>query len=409
MLADHLAHAAIDIMAELAPYWEPITLRKAARLMHYGAYHLDDAQKRENGKKADARVQSNPSERLTWVHAAFERATLLSERRREGAMKKWQYSLAAALWLSVASAIAHGESYPNKTVTLVVTAAPGGVTDILARPLGQRLGKIWGQQVVVENKPGASNQIGAVSVANSAPDGYTMLVTAEATFVINPWLYSKLPYDPVKDFVPITGLVSISQALITNPSVPVQDMKELIEFAKKRPGELNYGTFGVGSTGHLNMEMLQIATGVKLVAVHYKGATPALTDVIAGHIQMMFINTSSAIEPSQAGRVKLLAVGSSKRLARFPDIPTVAEAGLPGFEAVSWFGLFAPRETPHDIVAQVNADVRRVFEDAEFREKFLDTNMFEPMTSSPEQFSAFIKSDAQKWRNVINTAKVKLD
>ncbi len=324
-------------------------------------------------------------------------------------MKKWHYLLAAAVWLSVASAIAHGETYPNKAVTLVVTAAPGGVTDILARALGQRLGKIWGQQVVVENKPGASNQIGATFVANSAPDGYTMLVSPEATFVINPWLYRNLPYDPVKDFVPITGLISISQALITNPSVPAQNLKELIEFAKKKPGELNYGTFGVGSTGHLNMEMLQIATGVKLVAVHYKGATPALSDVIAGHIQMMFISTSSAIQPSEAKLVKLLAVGSNKRLARLPDIPTVAEAGLPGFEAVSWFGLFAPRETPDDIVAQVNADVQRVFEDAEFREKFLAANMFESMISSPEEFSAFIKSDAQKWRNVINTAKVRSD
>ena len=322
-------------------------------------------------------------------------------------MKKWQYSLAAVLWLSVVSA--NGESYPNKPVTLVVTAAPGGVTDILARALGQRLGKIWGQAVIVENKPGASNQIGAVFVANSAPDGYTMLVTAEATFVINPWLYSKLPYDPMKDFVPITGLVSISQALITNPSVPVRDMKGLIEFGKQRPGELNYGTFGVGSTGHLNMEMLQIATGLKLVAVHYKGATPALTDVIAGNIQMMFINTSSAIGPWESGRVRVLAVGSNKRLARFPNISTVAENGLQGFEAVSWFGLFAPRETPRDVVAGINADVRRVFEDAEFRDKFLDINMFEPMISSPEQFFAFIKSDTQKWRNVINIAKVRVD
>ncbi|MGB9020581.1 MAG: tripartite tricarboxylate transporter substrate binding protein, partial [Pseudolabrys sp.] len=255
-------------------------------------------------------------------------------------MKKWQCSLAVVVLLSMASAGAHGEKYPNKAVTLVVTAAPGGVTDILARAVGQRLGKIWGQPVVVENKPGASNQIGAVAVANAAPDGYTMLVTAEATFVINPWLYSKLPYDPMTDFVPITGLVSISQALITNPSVPVRDMKGLIEFAKQRPEELNYGTFGVGSTGHLNMEMLQIATGVRLVAVHYKGATPALTDVIAGNIQMMFINTSSAIGPWESGRVKLLAVGSNKRLARFPNISTVAENGLQGFEAVSWFGLF---------------------------------------------------------------------
>ncbi|MGC2455829.1 MAG: tripartite tricarboxylate transporter substrate binding protein [Pseudolabrys sp.] len=324
-------------------------------------------------------------------------------------MKKWQCSLAVVVLLSMASAGAHGEKYPNKAVTLVVTAAPGGVTDILARAVGQRLGKIWGQPVVVENKPGASNQIGAVAVANAAPDGYTMLVTAEATFVINPWLYSKLPYDPMTDFVPITGLVSISQALITNPSVPVRDMKGLIEFAKQRPGELNYGTFGVGSTGHLNMEMLQIATGVRLVAVHYKGATPALTDVIAGNIQMMFINTSSAIGPWESGRVKLLAVGSNKRLARFPNISTVAENGLQGFEAVSWFGLFAPRETPRDVVAGINADVRRVFEDAQFREKFLDINMFEPMISSPEQFFAFIKSDTQKWRNVINIAKVRVD
>ncbi len=322
-------------------------------------------------------------------------------------MKKWLYSLAAVLWLSAVSA--YGESYPNKPVTLVVTAAPGGVTDILARALAQRLGKTWGQAVVVENKPGASNQIGAAFVANSTPDGYTMLVTAEATFVINPWLYSKLSYDPVKDFMPITGLVSISQALITAPSLPVQNLKELIEFARKKPGELNYGTFGIGSTGHLNMEMLQIASGVKLVAVHYKGATPALTDVIAGNIQMMFINASSAIGPWEAGKLKLLAVGSNKRISRFPDIPTVAESGLPGFEAVSWFGLFAPRRTPSDIITQVNADVRRVFEDVEFREGFLAPNMFEPMTGSPGQFSAFIMSDAQKWRNVIRDTKLRLD
>ncbi len=324
-------------------------------------------------------------------------------------MKKWQLSLAVAFWLGGAAAVAHSEIYPNKPVTLVATAAPGGVVDILARQLGQRLGKIWGQQVVVENKSGASNQIGAVFVANSAPDGYTLLVSPEATFVVNPWLYKNLPYDPVKDFVPITGLVSISQSLITNPSVPALNMKELIEYAKKKPGGLNYGTFGVGSTGHLNMEMLQIATGMKLVAVHYKGATPALTDVIAGHIQMMFISTSSAIQPAQARMVKLLAVGSSKRFAQVPDIPTVAEAGLPGFEAVSWFGLFAPHNTPSDIVAKINADVRQVFEDTEFRDKFLATNMFESITSSPEQFSVFIKSDAQKWRNVINTARVKLN
>ena len=324
-------------------------------------------------------------------------------------MKTWRRLLAAVVWLSLTSAIGKGESYPTKAITLVVTAAPGGVTDILARVLGERLAKSWDQQIVVLNRPGASNQIGAEYVARSAPDGYTMLVSAEATFVINPWLYSKLPYDPMKDFTPVTGLVSISQSLIANPFVSAENLKELIELAKQRPGELNYGTFGVGSTGHLNMEMLQSMTGVKLGAVHYKGATPALTDVIAGHIQMMFISTSSAIEPWTAGKLKLLAVGSSKRLARFPEIPTIAESGVPGFEAVSWFGLFAPGGTPRDVVARVNAEVRRVFEDPEFRSKFLAPNMFESMVSSPEQFSAFIESEVQKWGQVVRSAKVKLD
>ena len=325
-------------------------------------------------------------------------------------MKTSQRALALALCISLPSVVAHGENhgetYPSKTITLVVTAAPGGVTDILARAISQQLTKAWGQQVVVENKPGASNQIGAVYVAKSAPDGYTLLVSPEATFVINPWLYDRLPYDPANDFVPITGLISISQALITNPSVPAQNLKELIELAKKRPSELNYGTFGVGSTGHLNMEMLQSLSGVTLVPVHYKGATPALTDVIAGHIQMMFINTSSAIEPWKAGMVRLLAVGSSKRLARYPEIPTVAESGLPGFQAVSWFGLFAPRGTPQDIIARINAEVRQVFEHQELQ-KLLANNMFEPMLSSPEQFSAFIKVDAEKWHNAVRSAKVK--
>lgn len=324
-------------------------------------------------------------------------------------MKTWQRLLAASICLSLTFAVAYGEGYPSKPIMLVVTAAPGGVTDILARALGQRLTEAWGQQVIVENKAGASNQIGAEYVAKSKPDGYTMLISAEATFVVNPWLYSKLPYDPMKDFTPITGLISISQSLTANPSVAADNLKELIELAKKRPGELNYGTFGIGSTGHLNMEMLQSMAGIKLVPIHYKGATPALTDVIAGHIQMMFISTSSAIEPWKAGQLKLLAVGSRQRLRRFPEIPTVAESGLPGFEAVSWFGLFAPGGTPRDVVARVNAEVRRVFEDAEFQKKFLVPNMFEPMVSSPEQFSAFIKSETQKWGNVVRNANVKLD
>lgn len=324
-------------------------------------------------------------------------------------MKRWPHLLAIALCLGLPPVIAHGESYPSKTITLVVPAAPGGVTDILARTIGQQLARTWGQLVVVENKPGASNQIGAAYVASSAPDGYTLLISPEATFVINPWLYRRLTYDPVSDFIPITGLISISQALVTNPSVPARSLNELIELARKRPAALNYGSFGVGSTGHLNMEMLQTRAGVSFVPVHYKGATPALTDVIAGHIQMMFINTSSTIQPWKAGKVKLLAVGSSKRLARYPDIPTIAESGLPDFEAVSWFGLFAPRGTPREIVDRVNAEIRRMFSDSEFEERFLMDNMFEPMVGSPEQFSTFLRADSEKWHKAVRDAKVTVE
>jgi len=323
-------------------------------------------------------------------------------------VQTWQRLLAAVTWLSLAGDVGHAGSFPAGPVTLVVTAAPGGVTDALARALGQQLAKNWGQPTVVVNRPGASNQIGAEYVAKAAPDGQTLLVSAEATLVINPWLYRKLPYQPT-DFAPVTGLVSISQSLIASPSVPANTMDELIALAKQRPGELDYGTFGIGSTGHLNMEMLQTMAGVKLVAVHYKGATPALIDVMAGHIQTMFISTSSAIQPWTAGQLKLLAVGSATRLAQLPEIPTIAESGLPGFEAVSWFGLFAPGGTPREIVERINADVRRVFADAEFQEKFLAPNMFEPMVDSPEKFAAFIASETQKWGRVVRGAKVKLD
>jgi tripartite-type tricarboxylate transporter receptor subunit TctC len=322
-------------------------------------------------------------------------------------VRRWQRVL-AALWLSLAVDIVHAGSFPAGPVTLVVTAAPGGVTDVLARALGQRLAKNWGQPTVVVNKPGASNQIGAEYVAKAAPDGYTLLVSAEATFVVNPWLYSKLPYQ-LTDFAPVTGLVGISQSLIASPSLPASSFSELIELAKRRPGELNYGTFGIGSTGHLNMEMLQSMTGVKLVAVHYKGATPALADVMAGHIQTMFISTSSAVQPWKTGQLKLLAVGSGKRLAQLPEVPTVAESGVPGFEAVSWFGLFAPARTPHEIVERINADVGRAFADAEFHENFLVPDMFEPMVGPPDEFAAFIASEAQKWGQIVRRAKLRLD
>lgn len=307
----------------------------------------------------------------------------------------------------VAGAVsAQGQSFPSKTITIVVPAAPGGVTDALGRVLAQRFTEAWGQQAVVENRAGANNQIAAEHVTKSAPDGHTLFIVPEVTFVVNPSLYPKLPYDPVNGFTPITGLVSIAHALIVNPSLPPQNVKDLIVLAKNKPGEINYGTFGVGSSGHLNMEYLQSQTGAKFTAVHYKGATPALTDVIAGHIQMMFISVGSAVPQWKADKVKLLAVGAPKRMALLPDMPVVAEAGLPGYEALSWFGLFGPAGMASEVVAKINGEVRRVFADPEFRKSFLDRQYFESIAGTPQELAERLKIEEPKWRKVIQDAKV---
>jgi len=316
--------------------------------------------------------------------------------------------LVAFAAVALGAAAGQAQNYPSKPITIIVPAAPGGVTDMLARRLGPKLTEAWGQQVIVENRPGANNQLAAEYVAKAAADGHTILLGPEVTFVVNPFLYGKLPYDPEKDFAPIVGLIRINHALVVNPSLPVQNVKDLLDLARKKPGELNYGTFGVGSTGHLNMEMLQTLAGVKFTPVHYKGATPALTDVIAGHIPLMFISVGSAVPPAQAGHVKMLAIGGARRMAGLPDVPAVAET-VPGVEAVSWFALFAPSRTPPAVIAKINGEVRRIFDDRDFREKFLAPQFFEPIAGSPEELAAYLKSDTEKWRYVLRAANVKLD
>lgn len=317
--------------------------------------------------------------------------------------------LIAIACFGLATAAAQEASYPSRPIRIVVPAAPGGVTDILARALGQRLAETWRQQVVVENRAGANNIIAAEYVAKAAPDGHTLLLTSEGTFVTNPTVYAKLPYDPVRDFEPVTALVRINQALIVGMSLPVKDLPELIELAKAKPGELSYASFGAGSSGHLNMEMLQSMAGVKFVHLPYKGAAPALTDVAAGHVAMMFISVGSAVPHWKAGKVKILAVGSLRRLPQLPEVQAVAESGLPGYEATSWFGLFATGGTPRAIVAKLNAETQRVFNNPLFREKLLAPQLFEPITSSPEQFAEFIRTEAQKWGKVARDAKLKVN
>jgi tripartite-type tricarboxylate transporter receptor subunit TctC len=277
-------------------------------------------------------------------------------------MKRIGWAAAAvALVLFGLAGSAAAQPYPGKPVQIVVPYAAGGITDILGRALARELGEAWGQQVVVVNKPGANGQLGADTVAKSAPDGHTLLVTSDATFVMNPHLFGKPGYDVFDDFVPISGLGISPQALVVHPSVPARSLRELIDLAKQRPGALNYGTFGSGSSGHLNIELLQAMTGTKFTPVHYRGAAPAITDVLGGHIQMIIVSIGLIAQPWQDGKLRVLGFGSTQRLPQFPDVPTLAESGLPGFEAGSWYGLAAPNGTPRDIVDKIAADTQKIF------------------------------------------------
>jgi tripartite-type tricarboxylate transporter receptor subunit TctC len=305
---------------------------------------------------------------------------------------------------------ASAQPYPNKPIHIIVPFSAGGITDVIGRALGQRLAEAWGQQVVVENKPGGgTGQVGTEYVAKSAPDGYTLMVTADATFVTAPHVYSKLPYDALNDFAPITGLGISPQALIVHPSLAVGNVGELVALAKTRPGAINYGTFGIGSSGHLNIILIEGMTGTKFTPVHYRGAAPGITDVIGGHIQMMIVSIGLITQPWQAGQLKVLGFGSSKRLPQYPDVPTLAESGLPGYEAGSWYGLAAPKGTPPDVVAKLNAETRRIFSDPAFQEKFLAPSFIFSIVSSQEEFAARIRTESAKWGKVIKDANVKVE
>src|SRR5271155_268377 len=321
------------------------------------------------------------------------------------------------LWLCVAGTVAcfvpgataHADNYPTKPITIVVPASPGGVTDLLGRFLARHFIADWGAEVVVENKPGANSQVAAEFVTHTRPDGYTLFIGPEATFIVNPALYDHLPYDPVNGFTPLGGLVSINHALILNPSVPANTVKELIALGKAKPGQLNYGTYGVGSSGHLNMEMFKTMAGVNFVPVHFKGATPALQDVIAGHIQLMFVSAGSAVPQSTAGAVKFLAVGAAKRMALLPDVPTIAESGLPGYTAVSWFALYGPAGMAPGLATRINGEVREIFAHPNVQKTFLDAQYFESITGSGAELSERIHAEAPKWRKLIEMAHIKLD
>jgi tripartite-type tricarboxylate transporter receptor subunit TctC len=322
------------------------------------------------------------------------------------------------MWLGVlllpflcGASIAQTASYPDRPITLIVTAAAGGVTDVAARAVGQELSKAWSQPVIVENRGGAAHILGAQSVAKAEPDGYTLMVGEAGTFTINPTVYppGKLPYDTDRDFVPISGLVRINQALIGDNNLPAANAAELIALARQKPGQLTYGTAGIGSAPHMNMALFESMAGVKLQAVHYPGAAPALNDLAGGSINLMSVSVSLALPAFRGGRVKMLGIGSDKRIAQASDIPTVAQSGLPGYQAVTWFGLFGPAKLPPDIVGKLNAQVAKIFADSDFRAHFLEPQMFEAMPGSPQEFAAYIQSERAKWAKVIRDANITLE
>jgi tripartite-type tricarboxylate transporter receptor subunit TctC len=325
-----------------------------------------------------------------------------------GTWRRAAAALACLVAAVTANDAARADQYPSRTITIIVPASPGGVTDMLGRILAQHMITDWHAQVVVENKPGANNQIAAEYVTHQPSDGYTLFVGPETTFVVNPTLYPHLAYDPVKGFTPITGLVQIFHALILNPAVPANNVKELIALDKSKPGQLNYGTFGVGSSGHLNMEMLKSMTGTKFVAVHYKGAAPAMQDVIADHIQLMFVSVGSALPQVNAGRVKLIGIGAPKRMALLPNVPAIAET-VPGFTAISWFALYGPPAMPTDVVAKVGSEVQKTFSDPDVKKNFLDKEYFESIAGSPKELAARLRTEEPKWRKLITEAHIAVE
>jgi tripartite-type tricarboxylate transporter receptor subunit TctC len=299
--------------------------------------------------------------------------------------------------------------YPTRLVRIVVPVVPGGLADALARAVAQNLSTSLGQQVIVENKAGGNFQIAVSHVANSPADGYTLLVAQEGAIVLNPHLYSKLSYDPLKDLAPITGIAKVDQVLIAHPSLPANNARELIELAKSKPGELSFGAFGPGSTPHIYMEILQHVVGIKFTPVQYRGAAPMLADVAAGHIPVTFISLGQALPLAQEGKVKILAVCTPERLESLPQVPTLVESGLPGFEATAWHGLFAPAGTPKPIIEKLSEQVQKMTSDPAFRERFFAPTFFRSMASSPEQFSLTIATESAKWKDFVEAAKLRLE
>jgi tripartite-type tricarboxylate transporter receptor subunit TctC len=315
-------------------------------------------------------------------------------------------SLLASIVAAAPAALA--QSYPARPVRIVVPFPPGGGTDIGTRIIAQKLQESWGQPIVVENKPGAAGIVGTEMVAKAAPDGYTLIMGNIGTHAINISLYKKLSYDPVKDFAPISQVAWLPLFLLVHPSIPVNSVKELIALAKAKPGELNFSSSGAGGSMHVAAELFKNMTGVNMVHIPYKGGSPAVADLLSGQVALSFATVLETLSHVKSGRVRALAVTSAARSTAYPELPTVAEAGVPGYESISWLGLFAPAGTPGDIVNRISSDVQRVIRLPEVKERLLAQGA-EPIGTSPEQFALALRSDIAKYARIIRESGYKTE
>ena len=311
-------------------------------------------------------------------------------------MKKIIWLLALPLSLG---AMVHAQNYPARPLRLIVPTAPGGGTDFTGRLVAAKLSETMGQQVVVENRGGGGGSVGADNAAKATADGYTLLLGSIATHAVNPALYKKLPYDHLKDFAPVSLIGTVPNALVVHPSVPVKSMQEFITYAKANPGKINYGSSGVGSPPHLSMELLRSITGINLVHVPYKGAGPALADLLGGQVQAMCTSLAGLINFVKSGRVRALGVTTAKRNPQLPDVPTIVESGVPGYEVTIWYAVFAPVATPKAIVDKLNAEMVKALNSSEMKERMALQGM-DPAPSTPAELTAFVKAESAKWAKV---------
>jgi tripartite-type tricarboxylate transporter receptor subunit TctC len=333
--------------------------------------------------------------------------TTISPRALMAAVTSSLTALVLAAGLVLAPA-AGAEPFPAKPARLVVPFPPGGPLDATGRAIAQKLTEAWGQSVIVENKPGAGGNIGADYVAKSPADGYTIVMGALSTHAVNPSLYPKMPYDAKKDFAPITLVAITPNVLVVNPSLPVHSVKELIAYAKANPGKLSFGSGSIGSAGHLAGELFKVDAGVDMVHVPYKGAAPAMQALLAGDTQLMFDNLASAMSQVKAGKLRALAVTTAQRSKLAPDLPTMAEAGVPGFDISTWFGLLAPAGTPPEVVAKWNADVTKILTASDMRER-LASQGAEAAPDTPAEFARFIDEELVKYAKIVKASGAKVD